>query len=132
MNTTLGSVVLRLRESQKLTRLDIEQATRGEIKQSWLAHFEKGMIKHPDRTKMEPLVAALGATMHAVYQESGFIEAESPATNPIERDLVDAFRALSPSDQRRAVRLLRALADDPALSAPDTKPSKRVPRKKKD
>lgn len=75
------SQVLRHRKSLKLSRAQVEYLTNGAIKQSWLAHFENGLIKHPDKSKMELLAQALGVTMFALYQESGFIEANSSAVD---------------------------------------------------
>lgn len=109
--TELGTVVLRLRKSKKLSRAQVEYKTGGEIKNSWLAHFEANRIKHPGPVKMRAIASALDTTTFAIYKEAGVIEAESPeGVDDAEVELIATFRKLPPNEQPTALRIMHDLA----------------------
>jgi transcriptional regulator with XRE-family HTH domain len=64
LDETVHERVKRLRERKNLSQADIEKATDGVVKESWLSKFESAhRPKYPTREQLEPLAGPLGVDL---------------------------------------------------------------------
>ncbi len=106
----MGQVVRRLRDASGLSGYDIEKATRGKLKQSWLASLENGGIANPPEAKLKLLARVLNTSVTEIYRLTGRIELPAAGLYPDEDELVKIYRSASASDRAKIRYIMRAFA----------------------
>jgi transcriptional regulator with XRE-family HTH domain len=99
---TIGEVVRRLREEKKITQLELEELTRGEVSRGYVANLERGKIRRPSEERLEALAQALGVAKRYILEQAGMIEPVDIA-DPYIVELADIFAELSDEEKEEVL-----------------------------
>jgi transcriptional regulator with XRE-family HTH domain len=95
---SIGEVVRRLREEKKITQLELEELTHGEVSRGYVANLERGKIRRPSDERLEALAQALKVTKRYILEQAGMIEPVDIA-DPYVVQLADVFAELTDEEK---------------------------------
>jgi transcriptional regulator with XRE-family HTH domain len=99
---SIGEVVRRLREEKKITQLELEELTRGEVSRGYVANLERGKIRRPSDERLEALAQALKVTKRYILEQAGMIEPVDVA-DPYIVELADIFADLTDDEKEEVL-----------------------------
>lgn len=99
---SIGEVVRRLREEKKITQLELEELTHGEVSRGYVANLERGKIRRPSDERLEALAHALDVTRRYILEQAGLIEPVDIA-DPYIVELADIFADLTDEEKEEVL-----------------------------
>jgi transcriptional regulator with XRE-family HTH domain len=99
---SIGEVVRRLREEKKITQLELEELTHGEVSRGYVANLERGKIRRPSEERLEALAQALEVTKRYILEQAGIIEPVDIA-DPYIVKLADIFAELTDEEKEEVL-----------------------------
>jgi transcriptional regulator with XRE-family HTH domain len=99
---SIGEVVRRLREEKKITQLELEELTHGEVSRGYVANLERGKIRRPSDERLEALAQALKVTKRYILEQAGMIEPVDIA-DPYIVQLADIFAELTDEEKEEVL-----------------------------
>jgi transcriptional regulator with XRE-family HTH domain len=99
---SIGEVVRRLREENKITQLELEELTDGQVSRGYVANLERGKIRRPSEERLEALAQALQVTKRYMLEQAGIIEPVD-LTDPYIMELADVFADLTDEEKEEVL-----------------------------